>query len=59
MGITYHKHGLTDAKYNAWRNSLPEHCWTCCNFDKCGPNHPCKYNPSRRDRKKKRRSADV
>lgn len=57
METVYHKHGMTDRAYNEWRNSLPEHCWHCFNFDRCGPNHPCKYNPKCPDRK--RRDEDV
>lgn len=54
---TYHKHGLTDVAYNTWRKSLPDHCWHCENFDRCGPNHPCRYNP--KCRTKDRRTDDV
>ena len=57
MEIMYHKHGMTDREYNEWRNSLSEHCWHCFNFDRCGPNHPCKYNPKSPVRK--RRDEDV
>lgn len=48
---------LTDVAYNTWRKSLPDHCWHCDNFDRCGPHHPCGYNP--KCRTKYRRTDDV
>ena len=30
-------------RHNAWRAKLPEHCWLCCNFDRCGPGHKCRH----------------
>lgn len=57
MEIMRKSHGMTDTEYNAWRNSLPNHCWHCDNFDRCGPNHPCPYNPKCPTRK--RRNSDV
>lgn len=57
MEIIRRSHGLTDNEYNAWRNSLPDHCWHCKNFDRCGPDHACKHNPKCHTRK--RRDSDV
>lgn len=49
------KQAVRILEYNAWRNSLPEHCWHCANYDKCSPNHACAWNPKCR---KKRRDDD-
>ena len=57
MEIIRRSHGMTDNEYNAWRNSLPDHCWHCKNFDRCGPDHACKHNPKCPTRK--RRDSDV
>lgn len=30
-------------RHNKWRSKLPEHCWLCTNFDRCGPGHKCRH----------------
>lgn len=46
------KQAIKISEYNAWRNTLPKHCWICDNFDKCSPNHACAWNPNCRERRK-------
>lgn len=30
-------------EHNTWRQHMPEHCWLCRNFDRCGPGHKCRH----------------